>query len=71
MSAQNPLVEVFDNPGCADPEGMKFLGAATITGNTWSLNVPKVPIGTGVTATDTSTQNTSQFSNCTMDHRNS
>ena len=73
VSAQNPLVEVFDNPGCADPEGMRFLGAATITGGAWSLSVPKVPIGTGVTATatDTSTQNTSQFSNCTIDHRNS
>jgi hypothetical protein len=59
-------VEVFANPSCSDPEGAVFLGAtASSTGN-WSLTVPAVAIGEGITATATNllSDNTSEFSTC-------
>jgi hypothetical protein len=59
-------VEVFANPNCGDPEGKSFLGSAKVSGSGWSLQVPRLAAGKGVTATATpvSTANTSLFSNC-------
>jgi hypothetical protein len=59
-------VDVFANPSCSDPEGTVFLGSiASSTGN-WSLTVPAVAIGNGITATATNllSDDTSQFSTC-------
>ena len=64
VPAASPRVEVFVNPSCADPEGKKFLGSAMISGHSWSLQVAKLAPGQGVTATATSSSNTSQFSSC-------
>jgi trimeric autotransporter adhesin len=60
-------VEVFANASCSDPEGAVFLGAVVSAANgLWSLAVPAVAIGNGITATatDPGTGNTSQFSAC-------
>ena len=57
-------VEVFANPGCADPEGKTFLAKATSADGTWSVQVPSLGAGTGVTATATGGLGTSYFSAC-------
>ena len=61
-------VDVFANPSCADPEGTRFLGspAQALASGTWTANLPKVPAGQGITltATNTTTSNTSRFSRC-------
>jgi RTX calcium-binding nonapeptide repeat (4 copies) len=59
-------VEVFSNPSCGDPEAKAFLGAAQASRDGWSLRVPRLGKGKGVTATDTpaSTSNTSSLSSC-------
>jgi titin len=59
-------IEVFVNPGCADPEGATFIGAVLTASGVWSLKVPALPAGQGVTATGTREPagDTSQFSGC-------
>lgn len=59
-------VEVFANASCSDPEGAVFLGATVSSSGSWSLTVPAVAIGNGITATATNplSDNTSQFSTC-------
>jgi hypothetical protein len=59
-------VEVFSNPSCSDPEGAVFLGTTTSSNGNWSVTMPVVAIGNGITATATNplTDNTSQFSTC-------
>ena len=59
-------VEVFANASCSDPEGAEFLGATVSSTGNWSLTVPAVAIGNGITATATNllSDNTSQFSTC-------
>jgi hypothetical protein len=65
-AATGRRVEVFANPSCSDPEGAVFLGATASSTGSWSLTVPAVAIGNGITATATEpvTGNTSQFSTC-------
>ena len=57
---------MFANASCSDPEGAVFLGATVSSTGNWSLTVPAVAIGNGITATATDLQsdNTSQFSTC-------
>lgn len=67
--AASQHVEVFANPTCTDPEGRTYLGNATVHAtsgpSTWTLTVPALSAGEGVTATDTnSIGDTSQFSAC-------
>ena len=59
-------VQVFSNPSCSDPEGKVFLGDKVVSGTTWSVTVPTVSLGQGITATatDTTNGNTSKFSSC-------
>lgn len=65
-AATGRRVEVFANPSCSDPEGAVFLGATVSSSGSWSLTVPGVAIGNGITATATDLQsdNTSQFTTC-------
>jgi len=60
------VIQVFVNPSCADPEGKRFLGTPASSSGTWTLSVPALVAGQGVTATaiNLSTLNTSQFSTC-------
>jgi hypothetical protein len=65
--ARGSRVEVFANPTCGDPEGGRLLGAATTDGGgSWTLAVPALATGTGITGTQTSptARNTSRFSRC-------
>lgn len=60
-------VELFVNPGCADPEGKQFLAAVKLKAGTYALTLnSKLAKGHGVTATATNSQtaNTSRFSGC-------
>ena len=69
--ARGARIEVFANPSCADPEGGRFLGATTTNGTgSWTLAVPGLAAGTGVTGTQTnpSARNTSPFSRCLSAH---
>lgn len=65
-AATDRRVEVFANPSCSDPEGALFLGSTVSSTGNWSLTVPAVAIGNGITATATNppSGNTSQFSTC-------
>jgi titin len=65
-AATGRRVEVFANPSCSDPEGALFLGSTVSSTGNWSLTVPAVAIGNGITATatDPPSGNTSQFSTC-------
>ena len=59
--------ELFANPSCADPEGMRFLASHALSGGTYTVTLgSKLPAGDGLTATatNTSTANTSRFSAC-------
>ena len=65
-AATRRRVEVFANASCSDPEGAVLLGATVSATGNWSLTVPAVAIGNGITATATNlvSDNTSQFSTC-------
>ncbi len=65
-AATGRRVEVFANASCSDPEGAVFVGAIASSAGNWSLTVPAVAIGNGITATATNllSDNTSQFSTC-------
>jgi parallel beta-helix repeat protein len=65
-AATGSRVEVFANPSCSDPEGAVFLGSTASPSGNWSLTVPAVSIGNGITATATNllSDNTSRFSAC-------
>ena len=65
-AATGRSVEVFANASCSDPEGAVFLGSVVTSTGNWSLTVPAVAVGNGITATATSlvSDNTSQFSTC-------
>ena len=59
------VIEVFANPGCANPEGKRLLGSVTTSGSRWSVTVPTSSSGTSVTATSTDIHgDTSEFSTC-------
>ena len=66
ITAVDGRVEVFANPSCSDPEGAVFLGSTVSTSGSWTLTVPGVAIGNGITATvtDPLSENTSEFSSC-------
>jgi hypothetical protein len=53
VSGGSHLVEVFTNPICADPEGKTFIGSVTTSNGSWTLTVPKLHPGQGVTASAT------------------
>ena len=65
-AATGRRVEVFANPNCSDPEGAVLLSSTASSSGNWSLTVPAVAIGNGITATATNllSDNTSQFSAC-------
>ena len=65
-AATDRRIEVFANPSCSHAEGAVFLGSTVSSTGNWSLTVPAVAIGSGITATATNlvSDNTSPFSTC-------